>query len=165
MRLRPGLSSRAERGICTLLLLFASTLAAQETHTHTPRRAFLMEAGAGALGSFVGMVPVMFISSCFTDAHYDADIDCKQPLLLGVFVVSPPATALGVSLTTRHTGSPRSVVGAWIGALAGGAAGVALANGLDRSGVGPVVTFPVYYATQATISVVGSRVGKRLRLP
>lgn len=152
--------------MCSFLLLFASTLAAQETetpHTHTPRKAFLMEASAGAFGSFVGLVPVMFAANCFSDAHYDDNIDCRQPLILGVFVASPAATTLGVNLTARHTRTPRSLVGAWLGAIAGGATGLALANALDRSGTPPAITFPLYYVTQATMSVVGSRIGGRLR--
>jgi hypothetical protein len=159
-------SSRAQRGICTLLLV-AAPLAAQdfpdESHRHTGANAVIREVAAGAVGSFAGFVPVMLIPSCFEHTHYNANVECRGPLVLGVFVASPIGTTSGTYLAARHDGSRRSIVGAWLGGVAGGVAGVALANAMDRGGAGPGLTFPTYYLVQSTMSVIGSRVAAGLR--
>ena len=160
-------SSRAQRGICTLLLLAAAPLAAQDfpadSHRHTGANAVVREIASGAVGSFAGFVPVMLMPSCFEHTHYSDNIDCREPLVLGAFVVSPIGTSFGTYLAARHDGTNRSVVGAWLGAVAGGVAGVALANAMDRGGAGPALTFPTYYLVQSTMSVIGSRVVAGLR--
>ena len=148
-------------------LVAASPLAAQdlpaEPHRHPDPNAFVREVAAGAVGSFAGFVPVLLLPSCFGHTHYNADGDCRGPLVLGAFVASPIGTSVGVFFSAKHNGSRRSVIGAWVGGVAGGAAGIALANVMDRGGAGPALTFPTYYLVQSTLSVVGSRVARKLR--
>lgn len=145
-------------------LLASASLGAQETHSHTGRSGVVREVGSGAIGSFAGLIPVMLFPSCFTYAHYSNDVDCREPVTLGAFVVSPFTTSFGVILSARHNGTPRSKVGAWVGGLAGGVAGVALVNAMSRSGAGSGLTFPTYYLVQSSMSVLGSRlVGGRLQ--
>ncbi len=162
------LSSRAKREICTLVLLLAATpLAAQdfpdESHRHTGANAVIREVVAGAVGSFAGFVPVMLIPSCFEHPPYNAGTACREQLLLGVFVASPIGTTFGTYLAARHDGSRRSVLGAWLGGVAGGVAGIALANAMNRWGAEPALTFPAYYLVQSTMSVIGSRVAGKSR--
>ena len=145
------------RSLIVAALVAATSLGAQEGHRHVGTTAVIREVGAGAIGSFAGLVPVMLIPSCFESTHFNASIDCREPLVLGAFVVSPVGTSFGVYLAARHNGSKRSVVGAWLGGLAGGVAGIAAANALDRGGAGPAITFPAYYLIQSSMSVAGSR--------
>lgn len=157
------------RKLILATLLGAAPLAAQdfpaESHRHTGANAVIREVASGAIGSFAGFVPVMLMPSCFEHTHYNAEIDCREPLVLGAFVASPIGTSFGTFLAARHDSTNRSVFGAWLGALAGGVAGVALANAMDRGGAGPALTFPTYYLVQSTLSVIGSRVVAGLRRP
>ena len=151
------------RGLICGALLSASTLLAQDTgHRHTDPQAFLREVGAGAVGSFAGFIPVMLVPSCFKATHYSETIDCHEPLVVGAFVVSPVGASLGVTLAARHHRTPRHALGAWVGGVAGGVAGIAIANVMDRAGAGPGLTFPTFYLTQATMSALGSRFAGRL---
>ena len=155
------------RGLILATLLAGTPLAAQDfpedSHRHTGANAVIREIASGAVGSFAGFVPVMLIPSCFEHTHYNADIECRGPLVLGAFVASPIGTTFGTYLAARHDGTKRSVVGAWLGGVAGGVAGIALANAMDRGGAGPALTFPTYYLVQSTMSVIGSRIGGRLQ--
>lgn len=143
-------------------LLAGTPLLAQDDHRHTGANAVMREVGAGAIGSFAGLLPVMLVPSCFEHTHFNAEIECREPLVLGAFVVSPVGTSFGVYLAARHNESKRSIIGAWLGGVAGGVAGIAMANALDRGGAGPALTFPAYYLVQSSMSVLGSRVlGRR----
>lgn len=95
---------------------------------------FLAEAGAGAIGSAVGIVAGGLLLR--PDACGSDDIACQLNRLSGVAATAALGSAAGTLLMANHLETPSSVLGAAVGSVVGVVAGVGVARLLEDAGAG-----------------------------
>lgn len=120
---------------------------------------FVIEAGAGALGSLVGIGIVGLASSCGVE-----DLACIITTVGAGGVLGAVGATVGVSIAARHTGAPHSLIGAALGAVVGTGAGLGIHWLLNRSSdrnLGDAVVVPIFVVAQGVGAAVGGRAGGR----
>jgi uncharacterized membrane protein YeaQ/YmgE (transglycosylase-associated protein family) len=154
--------------VITLLLMGARPVAAAQRAAPaavTGVRAFGVEALGGTVGSALGIAIGLAVAKP-DDCPSNEDIACMLQRLGITAIVGVAGATLGTAVAGRWAGSDPSVVGAFLGAVAGAALGIGLQHliteELNQSlgDAGAVVLFSV---TQGILAAAGSRLGARLR--
>jgi hypothetical protein len=136
---------------------------AQESAPGGARR-FAVEAAGGVLGSAVGAT-VGLAAFRVDKCPVDDDVKCVLGRLSLTGATSVVGATLGVVLLGRAQDTEPSIGGAFIGSVAGAAAGAGLlsATSGSRTGTSGRITSVVLYSlAQGVVTAVGSRLGARI---
>ena len=138
----------------------ASNAAAQATGS----RAFTAEAAGGILGSAAGATLGLAVSGM--DECNNEDLACMIQALGVAGIGSVIGATAGTVIAGKAVKSRPSVVGAFLGSLAGAAAGVGIVHALTEEvnlRLEKPGTIVVYTVTQGLVTALGSRLGAALR--
>jgi uncharacterized membrane protein YfcA len=150
--------------VSVLLLLPFVTLGAQRA-PRSGGSAFAVEAVGGVVGSLVGVGAGLLIANA-VNACESEDLVCDIRRVTTTGVASIAGATLGTVVAGRTADTQPSTLGAFLGALAGTAAGVGMVHLLTeetkiaRNNATLVVAYSV---TQGIVAAVGSRIVSGIR--
>ena len=136
------------RGLPTSIPLMAPAAA-------EARGSFALEALGGSVGSLVGIGIVALSSRCGVD-----DLACVITSIGAGGALGIVGATVGTVMTARLTDSPRSVLGAALGAIAGTGVGLGVHYVLNRNSdrnLGDKVVVPIFVISQGVLGAAGSR--------
>jgi len=125
------------------------------------RGSFALEALGGSVGSLLGIGIVALSSRCGVD-----DLACVITSIGAGGALGIVGATAGTVVTARLTDSPRSVLGAALGAIAGTGVGLGVHYMLNRNSdrnLGDKVVVPIFVISQGVLAAAGSRLMARGR--
>jgi hypothetical protein len=130
----------------------------------TGASAFAAEALGGAAGSAVGVVLGLSIARP-DDCPVEDDVVCPLQRLSVAGLMGVAGATIGTVVAGRAANTNPSLVGAFLGAVAGAAAGIGLDHLITEEmgqSLGDVGAIALFSVTQGVLAAAGSRIGARL---